>query len=120
MSIQLSPATKRGMFSTLLEQKRAEEESKDPHIETVMRYVCPHELCGELHEYRDDAIECCAEEPGDIRCPVCNVYCANEMIAADCCLWKDLDAPARWTIADKVNKGATWAEAIAAATGAGD
>ena len=117
MSIQLSPATRRGMFNTLLEQEREQAARKNPTIETVVMYLCPREGCGEMHEYKDDAIDCCAGEDDVLEsCPVCNAAFATHRDAADCCLWHDLDAPTRWAIADKVEAGATWAEAIAAAT----
>jgi len=117
MAAALSPATRRGMFNTLLAQEREEAARKNPHIETVTRYICPRELCGMEHEDKQDAIDCCGADPEDAACPVCNAKHLDERTAADCCLWHDFDAPTRWAIADKVERGATWAEAIAAATG---
>lgn len=47
-----------------------------------------------------------------MRCPVCTTQHSEYRLAADCCLWKDLPAPTRWRIADAVEAGATWLDAI--------
>lgn len=61
--------------------------------------------------------ECYGEwyEEEVIYCPVCEAEYDDHEGAADCCLWKDADLPARWRIAAAVRGGATWQEAIAAA-----
>lgn len=79
----------------------------------------------ERHDHEDDAAECCApagdpwlhDQEGEILCPVCRQGGNRDYhAAASCCLWKDLDAPARWRIADAVEAGASWDEAIAKET----
>lgn len=73
---------------------------------------CP--VCHELHDWEDDAAECCADEEevlGDGRetiCPVCRTNYSEHRDAADCCLWKDLDQQTRHRIADAVEAGSTW------------
>jgi hypothetical protein len=43
-AIRLSPATKRGLFSTLMRQAQEAEEKKSPHIETITMH--PTAACG--------------------------------------------------------------------------
>lgn len=79
--------------------------------------------CDELHEYESSAEDCCgdeddedsasAHEEGSSDCPVCGLGYAEPRVAADCCLWKDLDAPTRWAMADAVEAGSTWQEQLA-------
>lgn len=82
-------------------------------IEEVVMYRCPE--CHELHEWQDDAEECCKEkkEAADrgagTDCPVCGEAYATHRDASDCCLWKDVDALTRWSIADAVEGGSDWA-----------
>ena len=122
MTATLSPIThaglrSNGMLARLLSDKPAKPEP--PEIETVLAYRCPK--CDELHEDRSDAVECCAihvdgadSADGDVACPVCATGHSDHREAADCCLWRDLDAPTRWRIADAVDAGATWEDAMAA------
>lgn len=84
------------------------------HIECVLMYLCPG--CGEPHHCKSDAENCCDPEEDEdedpIECPVCGSACDDHREAASCCLWKDLDAPTRWKVADAVEAGVTWTEAL--------
>lgn len=90
-------------------------------VESVHCWRCVE--CCELHEFLSDAEDCCAEEwikagPSFAQCPICATDHGNHSdswrLAADCCLWKDLDAPTRWAIADAVEGDSTWAEQLQA------
>ena len=82
-------------------------------------YQCDN--CEEVHDFESDAEECCSDEgtlgASSQCCPVCGEDGGDYRDAADCCLWKDLAAPARWRIADAVEAGSTWQEAIEQETG---
>lgn len=82
-------------------------------------YRCDN--CSDIHDDEGDAEDCCAEDVLEARlndnCPACGKEASDFREAADCCLWKDLDAPKRWAIADAVEAGATWQEAIEQHTG---
>lgn len=143
MKPTLSPATRVGLFTTLLQHGEAQSsdietrtvhlcpECDEPHdsrwdavecceqsIETATYYACP--ACDKAHPHRDEAAACCgcAGAVAPQRCPVCDREAGDYEDAADCCLWKDLGAPDRWRIAAAVEGGSSWADAIAAATGA--
>jgi hypothetical protein len=118
--VKLSPLNLDGIMFHLerppVPAKAKEKRWRD--VEVVIRYLCP--VCDEEHESRDDAVECCDDELSDDEleaaefsdlpfCPVCGEEYENHRAAADCCLWKDLDLPARWKIADAVERGGTWA-----------
>lgn len=45
-------------------------------------------------------------------CPVCEDECESTYDAADCCLWRDLDHTTRHQIAERVEKGSTWAKEL--------
>lgn len=130
MGARLSPATRRGLFNTLIEQEQRAAREKHPgkkkgsgEIVRVVRYECV--ACGEEYCDDDEARDCCPVED-DVRdasempvhCPVCDSLIGEGAYreASDCCLWHDFDAPARWAIADKVEAGSTWQDAIADAT----
>ena len=119
MSTRLSPYTVsnmrlHGLLTRLLSATAREPEPR--RAEMVTAYRCPD--CSELHEDEVDALECCApavhDQDVEVACPVCTVKHSEHREAADCCLWRDLDAPARWCVADAVEAGATWAEALSA------
>ena len=81
----------------------------------ITRYECP--TCSEDYDDEEDAEGCCGEDDvGDNGCPVCAEKCNDTRDASDCCLWKDIDAPTRWRMADAVDAGSTWAEQLAAHT----
>lgn len=111
--MNLSPRTINGLIATQREGMHTPSHA-ERHIETVTYYVCP--VCDEKHDYRSEAAECCGEDDEHSEeassCPVCGNRYGEPHVAADCCLWKDLDAPSRWRIADAVEAGATWAEAL--------
>lgn len=78
-------------------------------VEVVM-YRCT--VCHELHEWEDDAQDCCKPKEGETtgtrNCPVCGEHYESHRDAADCCLWKDIDAITRRKIADAVEAGSDW------------
>lgn len=84
----------------------------------VTAWRCPS--CEELHAWEGEAKDCCADEDedstsheeGSSDCPVCGLGYPEPRVAADCCLWKDLDAPTRWAMADAVEAGSTWQEQL--------
>jgi hypothetical protein len=104
------------------------------------RYVCP--ACDSSHKQESDAEACCprdtevvyesedgqrydsaselaeavagsdADSACSSGCPVCAEPYTSHALAADCCLWKDIDAPTRWRIAAAVEQGTPWLDAI--------
>jgi predicted RNA-binding Zn-ribbon protein involved in translation (DUF1610 family) len=46
-------------------------------------------------------------------CPVCGKASTSPHEAVECCLWKDLAAPARWALATALENGSTWTEELA-------
>jgi hypothetical protein len=111
--VKLSPLNLSGLIANArLALAEPELPTRTPVM--VEMWSCPK--CRELHEAEDDAASCCAPSGGgtdhDTRCPVCSEEAADFRAAADCCLWKDLAAPVRWRIADAVEAGATWTDAL--------
>ena len=111
MQIAISPLNRFGIAGRM-QISGAEEAKPKRRIEEVVMYRCPE--CGELHEWEDDAEDCCKEaaapanEADTTNCPVCGKKYLSHRDAADCCLWKDLDAPTRWAVADAVEAGSEW------------
>lgn len=68
-----------------------------------------------VDEYVDAT--CLDDDDDAIHCPVCGDKAATHRDAADCCLWKDLDAQTRWDIADAVQAGGAWGAEIMSAIG---
>ncbi len=130
MATTLSPATRRGLFNTLIEQDERAARERHPgkkkgsgDFRRVIVYECC--TCFEQHEDEQDAADCCPTETDDrlpdeipVYCPVCDKLIGEGEYreATNCCLWKDFGPFERYAIADKVEAGATWAEAIAEAT----
>lgn len=93
----------------------------------VTVYECP--VCSEWHVDEDDAKECCAaanddsaREPTALapsHCPVCRqrAEADSTYAAAECCLWKSVGHWDRYRIAQAVEAGAGWIDAIEAITG---
>ena len=120
----LSPLNTRGLLHTLGLLIPGSGPSQEQQPATSRRrkaiecWRCPE--CDAVHDWESDAEECCApviglhDQEAAIQCPVCAQEYASHRDAVDCCLWKDMDAPTRWTLADAVEAGATWAEALAA------
>lgn len=79
-------------------------------IEGVTQYRCPQ--CDDLHDDEEEAETCCTSTAASTDCPVCGEHYQSHRDAADCCLWKDLGAIERWNIADTVEAGLSWAEAL--------
>jgi rubredoxin len=126
MSFNLSPLVRDGLALHAhpsvyaAESSGGKEKKRNTPVE-VSAYRCP--VCNYLHEDEDEAADCCDYEPPtgakphddeDIYCPVCGQAYVDHRHAVDCCLWKDIDAPTRWRIADAVEAGAEWVEAIKA------
>ena len=123
MSFTLSPRTLDALRRTHeAPPKPAIQDNDEGRIESVMCWRCKE--CSEVHECKDDALDCCPpleasgkhDQDPPILCPVCGADHAEHRLAVDCCLWRDIDAPTRWRIADAVEAGADWAEAIQAAS----
>ena len=111
----LSPRTLDGMAT---KREAPPSPDRDLDIDTVLKYVCPD--CDEEHDYRKEAVACCAVKraarrgDGDAACPVCGAGCKDHYDAANCCLWKDLTPTSRFNVSHAVERGAEWADAIAA------
>lgn len=91
------------------------DKGRRDRVEVVTMYRCT--VCETKHYSRDEAEDCCApsglhDQEGFVNCPICGAGHPDHRHAVDCCLWKDIDAPTRWKIADAVELGATWEEAI--------
>lgn len=119
--MNLSPLNRAGLHLTQLIEsdtgRPIEEKHQGPCVVTA--WECGE--CGDLHRYQEDAFDCCAPAPLKglhdqdvvVLCPICRSGHSEHRLAVDCCLWKDLDAPTRWRIADAVEAGSTtWAEAL--------
>ena len=119
LSRLLSPRTLAGLA---ISHPTPTQPDGEVSIDTVLKYICPE--CEEEHEYRDDAVGCCASKrvkagsDGITGCPVCGHGCKDHYDAASCCLWKDLTPMARFNVAHSVELGAEWTDAIAAQGGA--
>lgn len=121
--LKLSPFN----FSRLIANMRGAnaqiEEKPLPRRRAIECWKCPH--CDDVYDDEDDAEECCLtpqsaneDDDGDCtpdaNCPVCTNYAGSIHEAASCCLWKDFDMATRHRIADAVELGSTWIEAIEA------
>lgn len=121
--MQLSPINLRGLLARVIcEADSAPQGTPRPseRRRAIECWRCPE--CQEVHDYEDDAEQCCAasiaaEAQGGPTCPVCSETYTTHRDAADCCLWKDLDAPTRWRLADAVEAGSTWLEQLKVAPG---
>lgn len=114
MSI-LSPATEAGLklFSEISASTEVKKEREYTYVDPV--YPCP--ICGETHDDEDDALDCCQSEEEERpafheQCPVCRTEHFDTHAAANCCLWKDLTVLQRFLIANDVEAGSTWTDAI--------
>lgn len=111
----LSPAALAGLA---LEHPAPPSPAGDVDIDTVLKYICPD--CDDEHDCHDQAVKCCASvrdagrSEGPTGCPVCGAGCKDHHDAANCCLWKDLAPMARFNVANAVERGAEWLDAIAA------
>lgn len=108
MHAQLSPLNRHGIMARLLASDTPVA-NETRRIEEVVMFRCPE--CSELHEFEDEAKDCCKpaiEQTSAAVCPVCGEKYFTHRDAADCCLWKDFDAPTRWRIADAVEAGSEW------------
>lgn len=117
--IQLSPLNLSGLLSGWRgkENPNAATGKKRKRAHEVTYWACP--VCGErFDEYEEKEAEACCqgqgnglddESPG---CPVCEQRYTDHREAADCCLWKDIDAPTRYRMADAVAAGSSWADEL--------
>jgi hypothetical protein len=115
MMHKLSPLNLSGLVARARADESVDGKPQKSRAEAVTMWRCTE--CDEVHEWKSDAEECCdpAGKPagsGPVSCPVCGNRFDAHRDAADCCLWKDLDAITRWRVADAVDAGATWAEAL--------
>ncbi|WP_341237899.1 hypothetical protein [uncultured Limnobacter sp.] len=114
----LNPLIKSGLMANGALGSQTLEESVSAGYTEVTMYKCNE--CGDLHDWSDDAEDCCAEieKITKVFCPVC---ASNEhgsySQAVDCCLWKDLPINKRLSIVDEMEGGSTWIQAILKATG---
>ncbi|CAN7340785.1 hypothetical protein LJR074_001936 [Acidovorax sp. LjRoot74] len=77
--------------------------------------------CNQVHFDEDDAESCCPElvsaasDYQPMQCPVCMRGAESFEIAADCCLHTHptMTALGRWRVAELVESGTPWADAIA-------
>jgi hypothetical protein len=117
-SLKLSPLN----LSGLLADWRANEKPEHSTVAKprrraieVIKWACP--VCNEQYEEDEekDAEACCQGNGTDQEnpcCPVCKRQYIDHREAADCCLWKDIDALTRYRIADAVEAGSSWAEEL--------
>jgi hypothetical protein len=116
--MQLSPLNFRGLIATLGivgEPVADAKTSNRPKPRAIECWRCSE--CREVHSWESEAEECCADEdakaaPTATDCPVCAAKYSEHRDAADCCLWKDIDAPTRYRMADAVEAGSTWVEQL--------
>ena len=78
----------------------------------IVRWGCPE--CGDTFDEDEEQLaeDCCQGKSADDEssgCPVCEKSYVDHREAADCCLWKDIDAITRYRIADAVAAGSSWA-----------
>lgn len=90
------------------------EECCRPEVYT--QYKCPG--CEELHDNEQDAESCCGGvgvHGQPMQCPICMRGAESFEIAADCCLHTHptMTAIGRQRVAELVERGTPWAEAIA-------
>lgn len=111
----LSPATISGLkrFQELANQPTSDGERIYKYVDPV--YPCP--ICGDEHDNETAALDCCQgadAEEANLRnkCPVCLIDHTDSHQAAHCCLWKDLTWLQRHLIANCVEAGTPWPEAI--------
>jgi hypothetical protein len=109
--MKLSPGNLIGLQHHLMPPKPLYEDDGD-EVKRVEAYQCPR--CGDLHEWRSDAEECCAElkAKADTNCPVCGLAHESHFQAVDCCLAVDLDFAMRLKVASALQNGADWKTAL--------
>lgn len=112
--MQLSPLNFRGLMATLCivgEPLQEAPSTKRTRQRAIECWRCSE--CLDVYERESDAEVCCAynhvkSASTDPACPVCAEKYVNHREAANCCLWKDIDAPTRYRMADAVEAGSTW------------
>jgi hypothetical protein len=113
-------------------------DGRQPKRSAIECWKCPD--CAEVYDDEDEAVECCRDDDhlhtlhdqdeaveccrdddhlhtlhdqdGVSLCPICASSNTDARQASDCCLWKDLDAPTRWAMADQVEAGASWVDLL--------
>jgi hypothetical protein len=108
--MQVSPLNFSGLIQNINQAGNTTETTTNGRVLEIVLYECCE--CYEQYEDEDDAADCCAKVSEKTDCPVCKCVCSDHRDATDCCLWKDFDAHTRWSMADKVEAGATWAEVL--------
>lgn len=105
----LSPLNLLDISARCIAGKPVDNGDPEPRVKEVTIFRC--NVCLELHEEKVDAEGCCAPVTPlqqNRFCPCCGVHHETYRNAADCCLWKSLDAITRWKIADAVEDGSDW------------
>lgn len=113
-ALQLSPLNLSGLLARARSedwQATAAPGKKRLRAREIIRWECP--VCGDTfnEDEEQDAENCCQGKAADAAragCPVCGQAFIDHREAADCCLWKDIDAPTRYGIADAVEAGSSW------------
>jgi len=108
--MNLSPLNFSGLIATDLGPVT---EKKRGRAVEIVQWSCSECCC--VYDDEDEAAECCGDEDEEYACacPVCGTgKYEDARDASDCCLWKDIDAPTRWKMADAVDAGSTWAEQL--------
>lgn len=69
----------------------------------TVKYRCNN--CGDLHEFEDDAYECCRPQFTEVYlCPQCADLHGSEEDARLCCATPDADDPLRFTMASALER----------------
>lgn len=120
----LSPLLMHSLRESIALASETQSKPNRGRVRVVTAYECP--VCSAWHEDRCDAEDCCADdaksEPTALapsHCPVCRqrAEAGSTYAAAECCLWKSVGHWDRYRIAQAVEAGAGWIDAIEAITG---
>lgn len=111
--VRLSPLNLSGLLAEWRGNgKPAVTGKKRESAREMINWACP--ICRERFDEDEEkaAEECCqgkADDDENAACPVCKQSYINHREAANCCLWKDLDADTRYRMADAVEASSSWA-----------
>lgn len=81
------------------------KDERKPKPEEVVMWRCP--VCLEMHDWEEDAADCCAEDEGNddlasiarACCPSCSTQYETYESAVDCCMWLTHSPAERWELA---------------------
>ena len=112
--VRVSPLNLSGLLADWHgnEKPNTKTDKKRKSAREVIHWACP--VCGETFDEDEEkeAEACCQGKAADneeAACPVCKQNYINHREAANCCLWKDIDAVTRYRMADAVECGSSWA-----------